>query len=1534
MRIVIDLQGAQTQSRFRGIGRYSLSLAQAIARNAGEHEVWICLNANYSDTIPAIYLAFEGILPHNRIQSFQSPACISWENHENTWRRSAAEIIRESFVTKLQPDIVYISSLIEGYKEDACTSVGVYNADLKTATTIYDLIPLLNPDQYLGKGRTRQWYFNKIAHMKKANLLLAISKHARQEAIKFLNIESARVVNISSGISDFFKPAKLGNVAAQALYRRYNIRRPYIMYSGAFDVRKNIDRLLVAFSLLKDDVKAKYDLVMAGSISEFEKNQILRLSKKLNINDSLILTGYTSDDDLVALYSQCELFAFPSLHEGFGLPALEAMACGAPTIGSNITSIPEVIALDEALFDPYDPKSISNKITSILSDENLRMRLREHGLKQAKKFSWDQSAKRAIDAFESIYVNDLIPNKLMTGAQFSEQKSEYQKLIQAIAKISINTSAPEEKDLINCSTSIEANLQIKDYFLPTLPEHITWRIEGPFDSNYSLAIINREIARSLDSLDHYAVLHSTEGPGDFPADPKYLRMHPILSKLHERSKSISQERAHVTSRNLYPPRVADMRCRINLLHNYAWEETAFPPEWIEQFNKHLHGIACVSQHVQKILIDNGVNVPLCVTGNGVDHWERILPDKNFKVPGRSFRFLHVSSCFPRKGANILLDAFGRLFSNDDDVTLIIKTFPNPHNEIHESLSEAKKRNANFPDVLIIDKDLSEKELKALYQECHVLVAPSFAEGFGLPLAEAMLSGLAVITTGWGGQLEFCNDQTAWLVDYTFERAKSHFKLFDSVWAIPVLDHLTEIMNEVFKLPETQRKQRSLLGRKLLLERWSWSMVTSRLIASVRSWANILRPSTPRIGWITTWNSPCGIASYSSHLINNISTEVTVFAPHDSLLIQQDSSGVVRCWDIGANGKLSDLKKEIRRRKIDTVVVQFNYGFFNFDEFADLIDQQINEGRIVIVAMHSTKDPIHIKNKHLKRLSAPLSRCHRILVHSPEDMNNLKKLDLVKNVTLFPHGIIKYSGNIKISSHCATIGSYGFFLPNKGLLELIDAFFLLFKEGMNIRLRMVNSEYPIPESAALIKDAKKKISGYGLNDRIEMQTEFLPDSESLSLLEDCDLIVFPYQGTSESSSAAVRYGIATERPVAVTPISIFDDVAHAVFKLPGFNPEKIAHGIKDILTSFKNRSADVEEKSKEARRWRNEHYYSLIGTRLSNMIQALWIANINCESESKIGQADRKKDKNMNRTNDNSPASERIRKNHKGCRVVHNLKELDHILKELDEAAAISDDELRRVFKTFRMEFPFSLPIDPYSEEYKRRQFEFYEYLAGKPYNNLNEISEFDVDSAAIRPFPFYTGSSQTVGNHLIAIGHLIRTLDIPAGSSVLEFGPGWGNTTVWLARMGYNVTAIDIERRFVDLISKRGKQKGLDIELINGDFSLIHSMQRTWNAVLFFECFHHCADHHSLIEGLNKVVAPGGKVLFASEPITKDFYVPWGFRLDGESLWAIRRNGWCELGFQERYFRDLMRKNGWELSKHVCSETPWGEIFVAVRINE
>jgi len=280
-------------------------------------------------------------------------------------------------------------------------------------------------------------------------------------------------------------------------------------------------------------------------------------------------------------------------------------------------------------------------------------------------------------------------------------------------------------------------------------------------------------------------------------------------------------------------------------------------------------------------------------------------------------------------------------------------------------------------------------------------------------------------------------------------------------------------------------------------------------------------------------------------------------------------------------------------------------------------------------------------------------------------------------------------------------------------------------------------------------------------------------------------------------------------------------------------------------------------------------------------------------------------------------------------VIRTLDELDEILIRLDAAQRVSDDELRKMFPTFRMDFNTQVPGDPYSNQYAKVQFDLYERISGKIYSVENEKSVFNLDSAVARPFPYYTGSCETVGNHMAAIAHVIRSMDLRPGAKIVEFGSGWGNTTLALAMMGFEVTAIDIEKNFCDLISRRAKQAGVEIKVINADFSWVEQIVNPVDAVLFFESFHHASDHLRIIKSLDKAVKDDGKVYFAAEPITPDFPIPWGLRLDGESLWAIRKFGWLELGFTEAYFLQTLKKFGWVAKKHTTTSSSWGTVYEA-----
>jgi len=736
---------------------------------------------------------------------------------------------------------------------------------------------------------------------------------------------------------------------------------------------------------------------------------------------------------------------------------------------------------------------------------------------------------------------------------------------------------------------------------------IRWRIEGPFDSTYSLALLNREIARGLATQGVSVALFSTEGPGDFEPSSAFLDANLDLALMSTLAESIDHAQASVASRNLYPPRVEDMRCAVNLMHSYAWEESAFPAQWVKNFNAHLSGITCLSRHVLKVMRDNGVALPMAVSGCGVDHWERVVASRESVLDSlvlRSFRFLHVSSFFPRKGPDALLEAWARAFDDADDVCLVIKTFPNPHNRVHEQLEFLFARFPRCAPIHVIEDDMSDSDLKALYQRCQVLVAPSCAEGFCLPIAEAMLTGIPAITTGWSGQLDFCAPENSWLVDYRFEQADTHFKLLPSVWAAIDVDALAAAMKSASATSVEVRQAMAQRGRELLLSEFTWNKVSERLIAFYRSQQSLLSTSTAKVGWVSTWNTKCGIATYSEHLMAGFDQSPYILASHSGDLLKPDGVHCTRCWSVSDEDDLSELAEAIDKQDLSSLVIQWNFGFFHHSHFLRFMQQQKAAGRVVLVDMHATVDPPQAQHKKLANYVAALALADRVLVHSIADLNHLKTFGLVENLVLFPHGVLDTSAPHTERLPVPTIATYGFCLPHKGLEQVVEAVALLRDAGERVDLHMVNAEYPVGFSVDLARALRARVDALDLGDQISLETRFLSDAESLVRLQAADLVLFVYHPTSESASGAVRYGLASGKPTLVTDLPIFTEFGDAVWKVRDSDPSLLASTLKDVLAHIRSDSAEHQRKLEIAEAWRSQHSYEWLSERLEGMIQGL------------------------------------------------------------------------------------------------------------------------------------------------------------------------------------------------------------------------------------------------------------------------------------------------------------------------------------------
>jgi glycosyltransferase involved in cell wall biosynthesis len=403
VKILLDLQGAQTVSRQRGIGRYTIALTRGIVRNAGDHEVWVGMTNGLPGTIAPLKEALADVLPEERMLVWNTvtpTGDIFWQNDN---RLGQAQVLREAFINSLEPDIIHCSSVIEGSSESSVTTVNRHFDGPPSAATLYDLIPLLDAKRYLGNISVERWYHQRVAELRRADLLLAISESSQREGREILGLPAERLVNIRCAADDIFVPVTLSPERQTEVRERYGISKPYVLYTGGVDPRKNVFGLITAFSMLPAHVREAHQLVLVGSGDPaITPRLVSHVGREGLRDDQVVFTGFVPDDDMVALYNLSAAFAFPSDHEGFGLPPLEAMSCGIPTIAADTSSLPEVLGNPDALFAPHNTPDMAAKLERVLTDNSYRDELARRGLEQAKTFSWDHSAKRALAAFEEV----------------------------------------------------------------------------------------------------------------------------------------------------------------------------------------------------------------------------------------------------------------------------------------------------------------------------------------------------------------------------------------------------------------------------------------------------------------------------------------------------------------------------------------------------------------------------------------------------------------------------------------------------------------------------------------------------------------------------------------------------------------------------------------------------------------------------------------------------------------------------------------------------------------------------------------------------------------------------------------------------------------------------------------------------------------------------------------------------------------------------------------------------------------------------
>jgi SAM-dependent methyltransferase len=283
------------------------------------------------------------------------------------------------------------------------------------------------------------------------------------------------------------------------------------------------------------------------------------------------------------------------------------------------------------------------------------------------------------------------------------------------------------------------------------------------------------------------------------------------------------------------------------------------------------------------------------------------------------------------------------------------------------------------------------------------------------------------------------------------------------------------------------------------------------------------------------------------------------------------------------------------------------------------------------------------------------------------------------------------------------------------------------------------------------------------------------------------------------------------------------------------------------------------------------------------------------------------------------------------KYITNLADLDRELDYVDSQFLISDDCGRTALSNFCYKIRTdAVPKDPFSPEFHDFQMALYSVLSGRAgYDIAHEKTIFSQEEIQRCQFPYFTGSASTVGDQLLAIGYIIKNTHLPPHSTVIEFGPGWGNLTLALARMNHFVTCVEVEKKFIDLIASQSRDLKNQIRFFHQDMlTFSENPDKKYDAVFFHESFHHCRDPITLIKNVSDIVTDDGIICFASEPIMSFplkilsnpvLPYPWGVRLDGISVWSMRRFGWMELGFERTFFMKMLSDAGFR-SEYISSD--------------
>ena len=744
------------------------------------------------------------------------------------------------------------------------------------------------------------------------------------------------------------------------------------------------------------------------------------------------------------------------------------------------------------------------------------------------------------------------------------------------------------------SREYERNLELKNLKFNENFSELT--VIGSISGHYSLAAINRNIVfRLLGKVKNVFVICYHENYFDKIEDIA------ITKDEYETLRSI------VPDKNAHPKRSDD---KVAIYHHYPliedvregygfeiavffWEESRIPQRTIEILNSKYKGILVSTFFIKKILIDNGCYTPVKVA----DIPLKMPPEPSVLQENseqkREIKLFHISSCLPRKGADVLLRAFNEACKKAKfELSLTIKSFPNPHNSVTEQIELLVDKKYRSKIRVILNEDLTALDVANLYEQCDIVVLPTRGEGLNMPAIEGVHYKKPVISTDYSGQCEFLDDSCEF-IGYKFAPAVTHFNLNYSFWAEPSVKDLGE---KIIKVSEQILQNRApdikplkhKVDEMMFGEKNALNFISS--ISHLKSFKN--EPSELKIAYFSTYNAVCGIAEYSKYLTDE--------------LAQAGANLEIYTWSEQKRAKESNLSKEndeikvfeIEREELlsgletdaNIIWLQHHFTFFEIDEkLKSDVAALKSQGKICFITLHATKQILNYPRQTQQNWHDTLYEFDRVFVHSIDDLNTLRLLGLDDNVTLVPHGtqnLAPEQNKHKERDGKFRIGFFGLLFAHKNLPVLLQAF-AKFSQNTDAKLIII-SPVANADSEVELQRCRKLCEKLNLDEKVEWNTEFLPIEEVNKKLSDCDVIVLPYGQTDEGASGAARIALSACKNVIVTPSRIFSEMKNVTIKMDGFNDWHILEQLEKV----KNSEIDAKIYDERAK-WLSENSWSSI-----------------------------------------------------------------------------------------------------------------------------------------------------------------------------------------------------------------------------------------------------------------------------------------------------------------------------------------------------